>query len=214
MDALGALGSFFASPGGKGIESLASLGLTGAGLAGNLSAEHQQQQELNYLKQQQGAIPDATTLAADVSKATLPLNRGLTETLTNNVQGTLAESGLSQAPGILATSLTQAEAPFIQKNQATALQLVLERLGIPIQYAQAILGNKAQPNNLAPLLAMLSRTGTPGSPTAGAPSPSIQQMLSLFNSNQTPTAPSSALPDWLTSPGDMGDFGVPSQVSA
>ena len=141
----------------------AELGLTGAGLIGNLMNQKARSNELNYLKQQQAGLQDPTKLATEVAGATQPLNRALVESVGNTVNAQLAEQGLSQAPGIAATNLSQALAPFQQQNQATALQLVLARLGLPLSYGQAILGGLPQNSNLAPLLALLQQkpgTGT------------------------------------------------------
>src|ERR1700687_2418714 len=49
----------------------------------------------------------------------------------------------------------QALAPFEQQNQNTALQLVMERLGLPIQYANAYLQGLPKSSNMSPLLALL-----------------------------------------------------------
>ena len=218
MDALQSLGTFFASPGGKGLESLAQIGATGAGLYGNLSAEHQQQQEANYLKQQQALLADPTKLAQEVAGATQPLNRALVSDVSNNVSGTLAEQGLSQAPGIQASVLAQALAPAEQQNQNTALQIVMQRLGLPIQYAQALLQNGPKGNNLAPLLALLSKGGVGGSGgVTSGPNPAA--LMQLFQSAQMPNQQTSQaqLPSWLTPPPDsssMGDFSLPSQTYA
>jgi hypothetical protein len=85
----------------------------------------------------------------------------------------LAEQGLSQAPGIQAAATTQAVAPFAQQNQQRALEIVMQRLGLPIQYAQAYLSSLPGGVNLAPLMALLAgglkgATGTPMTP-AGTP---------------------------------------------
>jgi hypothetical protein len=156
---LSSIGSFFSSGAGQGIEKLAGLGLAGAGLGGNIAAEHDRSKELAYLQQQQQANASLTPaqLAAKVSQATAPLNAGLVQGVENQVSGSLAEQGLSEAPGIQASVLAQALAPYQQQNQNTALQLVMQQLGLPIQYGQAILGNQPQQSNLTPLLAMLMR---------------------------------------------------------
>jgi hypothetical protein len=168
---LGSIGSFFGSSGGKGIMDIAGLAGTGLGLAGNISAEQQAQQQRNYLTQQEQANASLTPaqLASKVSAATAPLNAGLVQSVENNVSGNLAEQGLSEAPGIQASVLAQALAPYQQQNQNTALQLVMQQLGLPIQYGQAILGNQPQQANLSPLLAMLMRQNNPTQPT-GTPS--------------------------------------------
>jgi hypothetical protein len=216
MEALQSVGNFFGSSGGKGLTSLAELGATGAGLFGNISAERQKAQELDYLKKQQNAIGDPTKLAQEVAAATQPLNRALVQDVGNQVSGTLAEQGLSQAPGIQAATLAQALAPAEQQNQATALQLVLKRLGLPIEYAQALLQNNPQQTNLSPLLALLQKGGSFGGATSGANPAALMQ---LFQSAQMPNQQTtqSQLPDWLTPPPDsssMGDFSLPQQTYA
>lgn len=206
MDALTNLGSFFSSGAGKGLESLATIGATGAGLYGNINAEQQRAAEEKYVQQQQAQLANPTVLANEVAGATQPLNRGLTEALTNQVQGTLAESGLSESPGALATGITQAEAPFIQQNQQQALQLVMARLGLPLSYAQTLFGGLPPQTNLAPLLALLSGKtpgATPGASTGGA-SPSVQQLLNLFNTNPPASGITSGTPS-----GDFGWMGDP-----
>ncbi len=205
MEALGNLGSFFSGPAGKGLSSLATLGATGAGLYGNISAEQQRQNELNILKKQQAAAEvSPTQLAQQVSAATQPLNRGLVQDVTNNVSGTLAEQGLSQAPGIQATALSQALAPYQQQNQATALQLVMKRLGLPIEYAQTLLAGNPQSVDLSKLLALLGRPGGGSGTGTAAASPAIPPAQADWMASLpgiTPTTPPGdpGLPDWLTS---------------
>jgi hypothetical protein len=175
MDMLGNLGqivgNFFQGGGGKLLES----GLTGAGLIGNLLTQKQRSDELSYLQNQQKQLQDPTALAKQVAAATQPLNTGLVQGVENQVQGSLAEQGLSQAPGIQAAVLSQALAPFEQQNQQTALQLVLQRLGLPLSYASTYLQGLPQPANLSPLLALLqSKPGTGGYQNYG---PSMAQLL-------------------------------------
>jgi hypothetical protein len=211
-DALQSIGQFFSSPGGKGLESLASIGATGAGLAGNLATEHARNQELNYLKQQQAQLQDPTKLASEVAAATQPLNRSLVQSVGNQVSGTLAEQGLAEAPGIQATVLSQALAPYEQQNQQTALQLVLQRLGLPLSYAQTLLQGLPPNVNLAPLMALLNRPGVPTGTNAN-PTALLNLLRSANMPGQTPTE--STLPDWLTSPDtNVGDFSLPSEVYA
>lgn len=214
MEALQSLGTFFSGSSGQGLTKLAELGATGAGLFGNISAERQRSQELGYLKKQQDAIGDPTKLAQQVAAATQPLNKGLVESVGNQVSGTLAEQGLSQAPGIQATVLSQSLAPFEQQNQATALQLVMQRLGLPIEYAKALLAGNPGQTNLAPLLALLSKGGmptTPGSTPGGSGfTPANASWTANLPGQQTATPPDSSswMPDWLTSdPSSAPSFG-------
>jgi hypothetical protein len=212
MDALQSIGNFFSSPGGKGLESLASIGATGAGLAGNLATEHARNQELNYLKQQQGALADPTKLASEVAAATQPLNRSLVQSVGNQVSGTLAEQGLAEAPGIQATVLSQALAPYEQQNQQTALSLVLQRLGLPLSYAQTLLSGLPPNTNLAPLMALLGRPGT--TPTGPQPILNYAPATRDWTANLpgitdvTPPDTNSWIPDWLLSaPPEAPAFG-------
>jgi hypothetical protein len=206
MEALQSIGTFFGSSGGKGLTSLAELGATGAGLFGNISAERQKAQEMDYLKKQQNAIGDPTKLAAEVAAATQPLNRALVQDVGNQVSGTLAEQGLSQAPGIQASTLATSLAPFEQQNQQTALQLVMKRLGLPIEYANALLANNPKGTNLAPLLALLQKgntgaaTGAVGMQPAVMPAANASWNASLPGQSSAPPPDSSSwMPEWLTS---------------
>jgi hypothetical protein len=203
------VGNFFGSPGGKGLTSLAEIGATGAGLIGNISAERQRQQELDKLKKSEAALADPNALAAQVRSATQPLNAGLVQSIENQVSGTLAEQGLSEAPGIQATAVSQALAPFQQQNQATALQLVLTRLGLPIELAKTILAGLPSNVNLAPLLALLQK-GTGTSAPATPNPPDVKSLLNLFSQNQPTAAPDFGLPDWLTNLPATSDLGTPS----
>jgi hypothetical protein len=149
---------------------VAEIGMAGAGTIGNIATEKARSDELGYLKGQQKAIPDATTLSKEVAAATQPLNTGLVQGVENQVSGSLAEQGLSQAPGIQAAVLSQALAPYVQQNQQTALQLVMQRLGLPLSYASTYLGGLPNNSNISPLLALLSKSfGTPSPSTPTSP---------------------------------------------
>ena len=160
---LGTVGSFFSTPSGKGIETLAGLGSAGAGLYGNISADQQRQQALNQAKANAALTPQQ--LGTMVSGATAPLNANLVQAVTGATNANLAEQGLSQAPGLIAQATAQGLAPFEQQNQQTALQLVLQKLGLPAHFASLIPPN----TNMSQLLALLMRGNTPGA-TPAAPS--------------------------------------------
>ncbi len=145
-----------------------TLGTTGMGVVGNILNQKARSDELGYLKNQQKILSDPTAMAKQVAAATQPLNTGLVQGVENQVQGTLAEQGLAQAPGIQAAVLSQALAPYYQQNQNTALQLVMERLGLPLQYASTYLSGLPQNSNLAPLMALLQRNNP--SSTSSLPS--------------------------------------------
>lgn len=194
-DALGSIGSFFGGSGsaGSGLVDLLGLGTAGSGVIGNILNEKQRSDQINQLKK----LENPTTLAKDVSAATQPLNSGLVQSVGNTVSGNLAEQGLSQAPGIQATELSQALAPFEQQNQQTALNLVLARLGIP----QSILASLPNNANIAPIIAMLMRQsqGPGGGGAFGSPNPNSSQYDAFFNSlgsyNQSNTSGDTSLFD-------------------
>jgi hypothetical protein len=229
MEALGQLGQFFSSGSGAGLKDLATIGSAGAGLFGNIAAERQRSQELTNLKQQQAAAEvTPAQLSSEVTSATQPLDRALVSSVGNQVSGTLAEQGLSQAPGIQAQALAAGLAPFEQQNQATALQLVMKRLGIPVEYAQTLLAGNPGQVDLSKLLALLGQKSSGG----GLDIAALQKLLNQNNPNSAPatpaqlpwianlppvtqaTAPNLGLPDWLTnlptpppiSPVDTGPF--------
>jgi hypothetical protein len=164
---IGNIGSFFSGPTGKGISTLAELGATGAGLAGNLSADRQRSEAAALAQKNANLTPQQ--LAQMVSGAQQPLNAALVQAVTGNVNANLAEQGLSQAPGLIATAESQALAPFQQNNQQAALQLVLQKLGLPAEFARTIPPN----SNLAPLLAMLFKGGSPSATPSWTDRPPI-----------------------------------------
>jgi|SRR5580692_460543 hypothetical protein len=165
-DFLGSIGNFFSSSAGKGVETLAGLGATGSGLVGNLLADKQRSDAANLAKKNANLTPQQ--LGAMVTGATQPLDRSLVQAITGNVDASLAEQGLSQAPGLIATATSQALAPYQQMNQQTALQLVLRKLGLPAEYAATVPQNA----QLAPLIAMLFKGfGNNSTPARGGALP-------------------------------------------
>jgi len=211
-DALQSLGQFFSGPGGTGLKDIATIGAAGSGLFGNIASERARSQELNTLKAQQAfAEQSPSALAAQVAGAEQPLNKALTEQVGNQVSGTLAEQGLSQAPGIQATALAQALAPFQQQNQAAALQLLMQRLGLPPEYAKTMLAGNPGNVDLSKLLSLLGGPKPPGtSPNPNAPYPAANaSWVANLPGNQAATPPPDpGLPSWLTSaPATDSSFG-------
>jgi hypothetical protein len=128
-DILSSVGSFFTNN-GKGLNSL--LGLAGAGTnvysgIQNFLTQRQQQQNQSYIS---NLVKDPTKMAAAAASYQQPLSAGLTDELQNQVQGTLAQQGLGSSPAAITSALTQAEAPYIQQNQSTALNTLLSSLGL------------------------------------------------------------------------------------
>lgn len=192
---LGSIGSFFSGPTGKGIGTLAGLGATGAGLYGNISGD---QQRADAAKQaQKNANLTPAQLAAQVSQATQPLNANLVQAITGNVNANMAEQGLSQAPGLQASAIAQALAGPEQQNQQTALNLVLQRLGLPAELLRSIPPN----SNMSQLLALLMRQNNPGATSGGG-----FTMPTQPNPGITPTG-SYDFGDLTPPGGDTGDFG-------
>ena len=195
-DFLGQIGNFFGSSAGKGLGEIAGLGATGAGLVGNLLADQQRAAAAKQAQRNMNLSPQQ--LAAQVASATQPLNAGLVQAVTGTTNAQLAEQGLSEAPGLIATAESQALAPFRQANQQTAMQLVLQRLGLPAEFARTIPANA----NLAPLLAMLLKGfGTPGAAPAAQPSgfPATQPNILQLTGGATPMQPGivPSFTDWL-----------------
>lgn len=193
---LGSLGSFFGPGGGaSALLPLAGLGATGAGLIGNIQNDQERQQALNQAKANAALTP--SQLSSMVSQATQPLNSSLVQAITGQTNANLAEQGLSEAPGLIATATSQALAPFEQQNQNTALQLVMQKLGLPANYASLIPPN----SNMSQLLALLMRNNNPyGGASQQTP----------FNFSNVTTGPQPLVPNtgFQTDPGpNLGDFG-------
>lgn len=186
-DFLGQIGNFFSGPTGKGLSTLAGLGSAGAGLYGNISADQQRQQALNQAKANANLSPQA--LSNMVTQATQPLNANLVRAITGQVNANEAEQGLSQAPGLTAQAVSQGLAPYEQKNQQQALQLVMQKLGLPSTFASLIPPN----TNMNQLLALLMRQNNPGQ-SGGA----------NFEMTTGPTAPATDYSD--TSTGDFSNL--------
>ena len=183
MDGLENLSSLFGGGGGSGggIMSLLGLGgggdsggaplwqkiltggMLGGGEIGNLIEEHKRAQYQNLLM---SLIKDPAKLTQMILKAQRPLDNSLVQSVNNRVQGDMASRGLAQAPGIFAASEAQALAPFEQQNYNTALQQVMQSLGLPA-------GTFQQPQNMSPLmmqfLKMFPSGGGGGGATGGIP---------------------------------------------
>lgn len=125
-----------------------------------------------------------------VTKATKPLEAGLVKGTENIVNASLAEQGLSQAPGIQSQVLTQALAPYQQNAQQMAMYEVFKALGMP-QEALAGIKSTMRPDDLAAMLKNIL-PGSGGSPAA----------TSGGGQQTTP----SILPDWI--PGSGDEFGA------
>lgn len=155
---LGSLGSLGKGAAGNPIGSL--LGVMG--LINQFSLANKEKAALDravyYSKH-----PEA--INALVKQYERPLSAGLTKGTENIVNASLAEQGLSQAPGIQSQVLTQALAPYQQNEQQMAIAMAMKALGLPLDAINAISGMK-DPNSLALLLKNIlpqPSTPTPGS---------------------------------------------------
>lgn len=181
-DMLSSIGNFITTD-SKPINSL--LGLAGAGT--NIYSGVQNIQNQQRLQSAQNYVTSLTTnptkMAAATAAYTQPLSAGLTSDVSNLVQGNLAERGLGSSPAAYTSALTQAISPYVQQNQSTALQALMQSLGLasgqrPIQ---------SPTQDISKLLAQLR---TPGSSSTNADPYQV-----LYNAQQpdqtlNPTDPS------------------------
>jgi len=97
-----------------------------------------------------------------------PLDQGLIKGTENVVNASMAEQGLSQAPGIQSQVLGQALAPYKQNEQQMAIMEVFKALGLPAEALQSLQMMK-NPGQLAMMLKGILPQQTP---PATAPVPS------------------------------------------
>lgn len=137
-DALSSIGGALGGAGGGGLGGLLKLVTTGFGLVSNIMATQQQQSALNRISSYQ---KNPAKAAQVINSLTQPLSLGLTEDVGNNVQGYLAERGLSGSPNITSSVLAQALAPYQQQNQQQAMQefqMLLNPTGAGFQQPQSL----------------------------------------------------------------------------
>jgi hypothetical protein len=177
------LGSFFSGAGGKALQGIS----TGVGGIGNILNMIQSGQQYSKLKQFENMTPQQ--LSARVAAGTAPLNAGLTQTVTNSVQGADAERGLATSPGIFNADLAQSLAPYQQQNQNSALQILMAQMGLPTA-AKSIL-NPVTP--LSNSFANLFKTAGPNNNPGTVPS-DPNALLNLIYGSGT-SDPTSGLTD-------------------
>jgi hypothetical protein len=148
-------------PGGGGTKwgAILPAALAGFGLYGNIKGSNQRNAELARLDaaQKKWTNMSPAQLAEMVAKTEAPLSADLTANVGNQVNAMMAERGLAQAPGIFASSLAQGLAPYEQANRDAAMKLVFQQMGLPMEYAQSILGGIAPGTDLSNPLAMIMR---------------------------------------------------------
>jgi hypothetical protein len=150
----------------KDIVPLIAGGSAGAGLIGNVINSIQRGNEVGKLQSAEKKYTSLTPeqLSGMVTKAEQPLGTDLLQNVGNLVQADMGTRGLSGAPGIFAAEESQTLAPYKIQEQQMALQLIMKQLGLPIEYAQAILQGMGGPANIAPLLQILMKSNPAGSP--------------------------------------------------
>jgi len=178
----------------QGIIPLLGLGTAGAGITGNIMNAITRGQQTSKLQSAEKNLANLSpeALSGMVSKATAPLNQNLVSSVGNLVQADVAGRGLAESPGVFAATESQALAPYQQQNQNTALQLVLQKLGLPIEYANAVInsvGPNADVGKILQSLMQMQKGGVGGVPnTSDIPSPT-PGILAQIQAAQNP-APS------------------------
>jgi hypothetical protein len=197
------------------IAPLLAGGTAIAGLGGNIVNSIERGNEVGKLQSAEKKFTSLTPeqLSGMVTKAEQPLGTDLLQNVGNLVQADMGTRGLSQAPGIFAAEESQTLAPYKLQEQQMALQLVMKQLGLPIEYAQAILQGMGGPSNITPLLQLLMKgnpSATPNQVPGSVPGDTttaniIQQILA----GQAPTTPG-IVPNsggWTGDAGTMPDTG-------
>lgn len=158
-DLMTSIGTFVSNY-GKPLSALATTAGAGANVytgienANNTSKYNSTQ---NYI---QNLVKNPQAMQKAAAAYTQPLSAGLTDSVTNQVQAGLAERGLGGSPSALTSSLTQALAPYIQQNQSTGLNALMQSLGMASAARPATLPSV----NLSQLMAMFKAGGSTGNP--------------------------------------------------
>ncbi len=167
MNGIGTLLSGLGGGGGGLLSQIlggTKLGLSGFGIINQIMQARQRQDLINRTLDYQKHPEKIMALAHQFQQ---PLEQGLVSGVGNNVQGYLAQRGLSQSPNIQADVLAQSLAPFQQQNMQRALQLALATIGLPGSMLPYV-GTEVT-GGLASLLATLSggKSGQPTTADAG-----------------------------------------------
>jgi hypothetical protein len=194
------------------IAPILGIGTSAAGIIGNIMNARTRGQQTSQLQSAENKYANLTPeqLSGMVTKAEAPLNQSLLNQVGNLVQANVASRGLAESPGVFATTESQALAPYQQENQNTALQLVMKQLGLPIEYAQAIINSIGPNSNISPIVQALMQmkggmpSGFGGGPAPAPPAPPfsvIQQANPWIGST-----PGLTMPNNFTGPTDTGDI--------
>lgn len=111
-------------------------------------------------------------LAAKIAALRQPLSQGLTQSVGNDVQGQLAERGLSSSPQIATAIESQALAPYEQHSQDQAIQAFLGTLGqgtSSTEAAASTIPGKSDTSGFWNLFQPSQGSSTPGLTDYGVP---------------------------------------------
>lgn len=149
---MGSLGSVF----GGAMPALEGVSL-GSGIFGNIMNAITRGKAVGNLESAEKKFSRLTPeqLSGLVTRAEQPLGQDLLNNVGNLVQADMATRGLAEAPGIFASTETTALAPYKLQQQQMALELVMKQLGLPIEYAQAILQGSGGGGDLSQLMLMM-----------------------------------------------------------
>lgn len=217
-DALTSLMSKFSSgsattPAGSlsGLIPLAQVGTGVAGTVGNIEANSARNQVLQSEMAQMNTLQNLTPTqeAAGIAQFQRPLSQALTSAVGNTVQGQLSERGLSEAPGIYATQLSQALSPYQLQLQQQAQQAYFQSLGLPISARPSPFGPFPNQTNTSSIWqSLFSRMNGGGVPSTGAaynPAAAYTNADNYTGLTQPTTGPNMSQ---MALPPDLGDSGM------
>lgn len=194
-DFISSIGSFLSNANDmKPLTSLLGLAGTGANIYSGIQNTEANNQALGAQKYVTNLMENPAKMTAAAAQYAQPLSAGLTSDISNQVQANLAERGLGSSPAAYTQQLTQAIAPYIQQNQQTAMQQLLQTLGLAPKPTASPMTNMSQ------LLASLKggSTSSPAS-TGSVPSGQLDYILSEMEN----------VPDLSTSSPDLSSFMIP-----
>jgi hypothetical protein len=184
----------FLSNDGKALNSILGLAGTGANIYSGIQNISANNQAIGAQKYVTDLMENPAKMTAAAAQYAQPLSAGLTSDISNQVQANLAERGLGSSPAAYTQQLTQAIAPYIQQNQQTAMQQLLQTLGL------APKPTTSPTINMSSLLAGLKggSTASPAS-TGSVPAGQLDYILSEMEN----------VPDLSTSSPDLSSFLIP-----
>lgn len=222
MDAATSLFSSLTGGGGSDFLKLLGIGSGVMGTVGNIQANAARNKVLSSEMDQMNALNKLTPaqIASGTQALEVPLSDNLIKSVGNTVQGELASRGLSQAPGIYASSLAQGLAPYQLQEQQMAQQAFFQKLGLPISARPSPFGpfpSTTNQNQLYQALATKFMGGGGGGDTgtgfnywaANGANPTVPQFTPT-----TATAPNFGYgTDWMNNFLSPGLAGVPGDTS-